>query len=546
MTNLEALTDSAAALGRAYTSSGREAPSWLAPRGGGARAVAYAAVIWRGVLLQAAWAVLHHGSGLGVGQMVGAALFFAASAAPLALSETAPAAAGGVPRRTLLALALGLEAAVLFAGAQQLGAAAAVAAAAAAAACLQQMQQRAVLPRLLGLQAAEGDAVEVHVTAQLDTGARFDAVEGSRTLKLFASGGALALQQQQEEHLAQAMAALLEQQQRRREQLAEQVEQEARQQQQQQQAAAQPSSSAASSDEPTSQGEAGGQPAASAWEQQEAAFAAEQEELMAQHEGSLVGLVPLSTLKSKELERWRPFLAHLQARAGRACELACTRLLPTRLPRGAVGRQRLHCTFPAGPGSCLRSCMHRVWYRLHEPCVTSSCAWAPTVQAALLGAYLGQPVSVKLHNPARGGYYNPDLCWWQPRKQVGCARSRVHGTLRRLDATAPRTCWTVAASLAAAAPAGALETDWSWGLVGGLHPQVVQKLGSPQVGDIFRFPLRDNDPGSWVAARINVMTEEACEIDANHGIAGRDVVLTVRVVRLLKGAAKDPAAAMAM
>lgn len=77
------------------------------------------------------------------------------------------------------------------------------------------------------------------------------------------------------------------------------------------------------------------------------------------------------------------------------------------------------------------------WFRwtngcVFEPDMPGAClGWSPLrtlaphphpfrLQAALPGAYLGQAVSVKVYNPSReeGGYWNPKLCWWQPREQV--------------------------------------------------------------------------------------------------------------------------------
>lgn len=41
--------------------------------------------------------------------------------------------------------------------------------------------------------------------------------------------------------------------------------------------------------------------------------------------------------------------------------------------------------------------------------------------------------------------------------------------------------------------------------------------------------------GGWVMARINIVTDDAVEIDANYGLAGRDMQLRMRVMKVVKG-----------
>lgn len=320
--NATALAGVPAALAARLQQQNQQPPAWLAPGSWGARGVVYAAVAGRACLLAAAWQLLQHSQALSVARAAGAAALVLASAAPAALAmlpvagatagtEPQPLPAGCAPRSTLLALSAGLELVLLLAAA--CGPALALPVALSAAACLRLLQQHAVLPLLAYSVVREGDAVEVELTAKLDTGVQFDATEPGQSLPLLAGAAAQEAQRALEAALEPALAEVAQQHEQQWQQHAEVWQRRAEEWRQQ---------------HPEGRGQeaqGGGEEAAEEGpglaelhqQQQQAAYAlqAQQDEeirqLVARLSPDMSGLLPAAALDAPHA-RWRPFLEALQ------------------------------------------------------------------------------------------------------------------------------------------------------------------------------------------------------------------------------------------
>ncbi len=148
--------------------------------------LAHAAAAARLGVLAFAWRLLHNAPSADALQPGAAALLcLGASAAPLLLPRVRTQLAKGGAAALLLCI-MGLEASWLLCAARApIGNAVA---ALGMAVCLMQIRARAVLPRLQTFVARPGHEAQVHVTARLDDGTRFDSTEGGLPLRVAVGG----------------------------------------------------------------------------------------------------------------------------------------------------------------------------------------------------------------------------------------------------------------------------------------------------------------------------------------------------------------------
>jgi hypothetical protein len=109
-----------------------------------------------------------------------------------------------------------------------------------------------------------------------------------------------------------------------------------------------------------------------------------------------------------------------------------------------------------------------------KPARSLADVFGPDLAAAASGAFVSERRTLRVHNPAAGGFYDPDLCWLQPRQDY------------------------------------------------------VDKFGrQPAAGAVFWYEPR---PGAWLQTLVSSAGPLFVELDANYGLSDCQLVLEMEVV----------------
>lgn len=109
-------------------------------------------------------------------------------------------------------------------------------------------------------------------------------------------------------------------------------------------------------------------------------------------------------------------------------------------------------------------------------------AFQAAIAACAPGLFVGEHRSISIDNPPAGGFYDPQLCWWQPREDF-----------------------------------------------------VSKFRRQPVAGQVFWYPIADGAP-SWVPTQVVNVGPQFVQLDANFGLTGREMQLGVRVAGVLERA----------